>query len=351
MSKKIFISHSQNDKPLVDSFVDLLQTGANISSTDIFCSSLEGMGIPAGENFIKFIKDQLEEPEAVIVFMSKNYFFSQFCLCELGASWMLSKFILPLLVEPLTFTDIEGVLTGTQATRLNDNNDLNIFVDSLNERINNKKFNFSRWEIKRDKFQEGSNTIIGVLPKPEIVTSKEFQTLKVHYESAKSEIEQLMDELEKVKRLNEEIKKLKDKDEVRNVVLENITERERFDNILSETKEVLGRNPSVVNYALFKYSKDEEIFIRSYFEQKNLADEANHAVDEDYLIKNENSYSLNTQDPTVSKSLFAIEELKEVLGSLSKELYDLLEENYNLRPIIENQKFWEEVLELRINYW
>lgn len=58
MSKSIFISHAVADKALVDRFVELLQIGSNVNGEDIFCSSLEGMGIPTGKNFIEFIKSQ-----------------------------------------------------------------------------------------------------------------------------------------------------------------------------------------------------------------------------------------------------------------------------------------------------
>lgn len=351
MSKKIFISHSVNDKKLVDSFVDLLQTGANISSSDIFCSSLEGMGIPAGKNFIEFIKEELEKPDAVIVIMSKNYLFSQFCLCELGASWILSSSILPIIVEPLTFEDIKGVLTGTQATRLSDSKDLNTFVISLNKNIDNKQFNFARWEVKRDQFQSGVGEIIATLPKPKTVTDKEFQEIKENYESAKKELKKMMADIDEATRINEELKKLKDKDEIRAVLLKSMNEKEKFDHILATTKEVLDRNDSVVNYALFKYYLGEDIIINNYFEQKELADDSKHASDNDYLIDNSGSYSLNMEDPSVSRSVDILNVLKEILDSLSPELYDLLEDEYNLRPKIENKRFWSDVLDLRINYW
>ncbi len=45
----LFISHAEVDKPLVDPFVDLLQTGIDVPRTSIFCTSLEGMGIPNTE--------------------------------------------------------------------------------------------------------------------------------------------------------------------------------------------------------------------------------------------------------------------------------------------------------------
>ncbi len=350
MPNKIFISHSEHDKPIVDSFVELLQTGANIPSTDIFCSSLEGMGIPTGENFIDFIKRELVDPKAVIVFMSKNYLNSQFCLCELGASWMLSNFILPILVEPLTFNDIKGVLLNTQAARLNHSDDLNNFIESLNKKIGNSKFRFPRWEAQRDKFLEDSRVIVDKLPKPEFVSGKEFQILKGNYEDAKKEISDLMARLENEKSLKTTIMQLKDKDEVRHTVLEHMTEKKKYDHVLSETREKLAKNDSIVNYALFKYYKDEEIRITNYFEQRELSDRSKEAVDNDYFIKNDDYYSLNFDDPTVTESYYALEELTDILESSSEEFISLLTNEYGLRPLITNQRYWEKVLELKINY-
>ena len=152
MSNKIFISHAVADKDLVDAFVDLLQTGANISTTDIFCSSLEGMGIPPGKNFIEFIKDKLQDPKVVIVFLTQNYLESQFCQCELGASWILSTAIIPIIVEPLSFNDVKAVLTGTQCVQIKDKLKLTEAIIELNKIIGNRKYNSARWEVKRDKF-------------------------------------------------------------------------------------------------------------------------------------------------------------------------------------------------------
>ena len=56
----VFISHASADKPLVDAFVDLLQTGVDIRQKDIFCTSIDGMGIPTGKDFVAFINKRLK---------------------------------------------------------------------------------------------------------------------------------------------------------------------------------------------------------------------------------------------------------------------------------------------------
>ena len=160
MSRDIFISHAVKDKDLVENFVDnILQLGMGISTEDIFCSSLSGMGIPSGKNFIDYIKEEIQQPKVVIVFFSKSYISSQFCMCELGATWAMTHKILPILVPPLTYSDVKGVLTGIQVDKLNDADDLNRFQQTFSE-ILEKDILFPQWEKKRNKFLKESESIL-----------------------------------------------------------------------------------------------------------------------------------------------------------------------------------------------
>jgi len=123
-SKAIFISHAVANKELADKLVDLLETGIGISDSDIFCSSLESLGIPSGTNFVNFIHKQISKPKVVILLLTPEYFNSSFCLCELGASWILSHNIIPLLVPPLEYFDVKAVLTGVQVHKIDQKSDL-----------------------------------------------------------------------------------------------------------------------------------------------------------------------------------------------------------------------------------
>lgn len=155
-SKPVFISHAAVNKELADNLVDLLETGIGIASSDVFCSSLEGMGVPGGTNFVEFIREQVKEPKVVILLLTADYYKSQFCLCELGASWVLSHKIIPLLVRPLGYKDVKAVLTGVHALKLEDNGDLNEMQEELITALDIKGKPFARWEVKRDKFLDES---------------------------------------------------------------------------------------------------------------------------------------------------------------------------------------------------
>ncbi len=344
MSKKIFISHSVADQKLVDAFVDLLQTGADISTKDIFCSSLEGMGIPVGQNFIEFIKNQLENPDVVIVFLTKNYLNSQFCQCELGASWILSSYILPIIVEPLTYEDVKAVLTGIQSIRIKEKKELSAFITVLNEKIGNSGFDLSRWEVKRDVFLRKLGGILSKLPCPQIVEKKKYDDLEAQYESALKEIENNEKEIQRLNDLIETIKDAKGSEGVEKAILASLPENKQYESLLDNVKSCLNKNKPVVNYALYERICGNDVYINNYSEQKELADDADGAVKDGFLIRNENTFSLDESDPQISSSLSVINELKEFMSNMSEELNSILTEKYGFVPGIENRRFWEDVL-------
>ncbi len=216
MKKKIFISHAVKDKELADSLVDLLQTGMDINSKDIFCSSLEGLGIPSGSNFIEHIKVQLQSPEVVLALLSPNYYESQFCLCELGATWAMSHKLIPIIIPPASYKDLKGVLLPTQTIDITDLSKLTELQMQLCE-VFGLNINQARWESKRNKFLKGLDSILENIEKPYSIPIEKFTELKDKYNQSLIALEESDDE---IRRLNDqiiEIRKLKDKKEVKKI--------------------------------------------------------------------------------------------------------------------------------------
>ena len=149
-SKGLFISHAIKDRPIANALADLLhQFGLNES--DIFCSSLEGMGIPEGKKFVDFIHEQIQNPKLVIQLLSSNYFESTFCVAELGACWGMNHQTFPILVPPSDYDDMNATLLGIQAAKLDSKRDLNNLKDLITK-VFGKSLSTARWEIKRDEF-------------------------------------------------------------------------------------------------------------------------------------------------------------------------------------------------------
>jgi hypothetical protein len=158
---RLFISHAAKDEGLVEEFVDLLQVGIGVHPDDVFCSSLPGMNIPTGKAFIEHIRSQVINPELVLLVITPNFLRSQFCNNEVGATWALSLPIHPLLVPPIGFADVRGVLDGMQSAKLDDKEALNDLRDDLTEKFGLKPFKTSHWERKRDKFLARLNGLLG----------------------------------------------------------------------------------------------------------------------------------------------------------------------------------------------
>jgi hypothetical protein len=151
---KVFISHAVDDRELVRALVNLLQLGAGLSHNQIFCSSLSG-SIPNGEFFVEHIVTQLLRADAIIAVLSQSYFGSQFCLAEAGAA-QLRKIaheatLYSLIVPPVTYSDLQGVLYGVQVGSIVAPTALGELRDVVTKGKRNRP-GTPRWEECREEF-------------------------------------------------------------------------------------------------------------------------------------------------------------------------------------------------------
>ena len=87
-AKKIFISHSSKDKSIITNFVErVLMLGIGISSDDIFCTSIETMGLQNGNDMRKHIHKNILGCDFAFLMISQSYSKSTICLNEMGAVW------------------------------------------------------------------------------------------------------------------------------------------------------------------------------------------------------------------------------------------------------------------------
>ena len=89
-ARKIFISHSSKDKTLIEAFVEkILRLGIGVSTTDIFCTSIETMGIKNGDDMRNHIRQNILGCDLALLMISRSYVKSSICLNEMGAVWSL----------------------------------------------------------------------------------------------------------------------------------------------------------------------------------------------------------------------------------------------------------------------
>jgi hypothetical protein len=152
-STKIFISHAHADKSIADAFVDLLQTGLAINAQrDVFCSSLEGLGVPYGDVPTTTIAKALQTAKAIVLLVTDTYLKRDFCLHEAGAAILFCKPTFCLMVPPVTYSNLKGALASPQVRSIDGRYDLTELKDQLAETLNIGHAPHARWEAKRDRF-------------------------------------------------------------------------------------------------------------------------------------------------------------------------------------------------------
>ena len=153
--KKIFISHSSNDKAIVQLFVDdILQLGIGLKPEQIFCTSIEDMGIKNGEDFRNHIHNNIKNADYSFLLISDNYKSSEICLNEMGAVWAYNNNV-KLYLLPNTSFDSIGWLCNTRIAEKIDNP---IVLDYLHEQLQQyyslQNSSITSWSRQREKFRQ-----------------------------------------------------------------------------------------------------------------------------------------------------------------------------------------------------
>lgn len=335
------MSHAVKDKVLADALVDLMETGTSVSSDDVFCSSLEGLGVPSGKDFISYIKDQIQRPDVVIFLLSENYFASQFCLAELGASWALSHAALPLLVPPLTYADVKGVLMTTQVDKLDSDSDLDRFYEGICEHLSLSSRSIARWGAKRTQFLKKLPDILATIDKPTVVSLQEHEQLKANWADATDTIDQYEEENTALKLLVSELEACKDSAEVSKV---KAAHRGGYQSLLDELdsfKEALKELPPIVAYVMYREFCGIEAKFNPW-EEKQANDDAGSAVEEGYL-QYDDGFSLNLRDPIVKGAKSALNRLEKFLDkSVTEDVSEHFESENRYELSLSNRRLWKD---------
>lgn len=131
-AKRIFISHSSKDKEIMERFSDyILQLGIGLSHEDIFCTSIEEMGIWNGEDIRRHIKENVQGADFSFLMISKNYKSSEICLNEMGAVWAADNRVRYYLLPDVDFKEIGWLCDTNKADKLGNS----VVLDALEEEL------------------------------------------------------------------------------------------------------------------------------------------------------------------------------------------------------------------------
>lgn len=337
MSKSVFISHAVKDKDLVKEIVDLIEEGMGVPEDEIFCSSLNGYGIPSGKNFVTYIKEQLLEPKIVVLILTPAYFESKFCVSELGAAWIKSHGIFPILVPPLLqYGDVKDVLLGTQVAKIDDDIKYNELLETLKAALDFKPKSLTKWDTKRRAFLKALGPILSRVAGPTVVAASDYQAKIDQLAEAQAELDASEAEIRQLKERLAATEALKDKDQVAALRADDDAEvSEHFNTLTDEIKEFKSvlRSREVMKFVLCDhYDKPYKIDWYWYREEFEAAARFGFIVLEDgerVVWSKRQMKSLKTK----------LDELDSFVAEHEKELQAADEHDTPLEPA--DQDFWE----------
>jgi hypothetical protein len=157
--KKLFISHSSKDNNIIAPFLDLVNM-IGVPHDRIFYCSEEGYGLKPGENLFDGLKKELNYEVFALFMLSKNFYESQVCLCEMGAIWIKSHKQIPITIPPMKFDEMEGVFPKTIGLQLNNKGNMDTLKGELEKYFDIPAMGITRWEEKRNEYLEKVNALL-----------------------------------------------------------------------------------------------------------------------------------------------------------------------------------------------
>lgn len=146
---KVFISHSSEDKDLIDEFVDkVLRLSCGLNTSDIIYTSRQTTGVELGESIPMFIKENLQTCSLVLFMISENYRKSEVCLNEMGAAWALNKKTISILLPDVSFNKLGWLTSLDKAIKIDDSEGL----DKLASTLCRKNLDITDWNRQKELF-------------------------------------------------------------------------------------------------------------------------------------------------------------------------------------------------------
>ena len=208
---QIFISHAVADQKLARLLTNFLKEAIGVPQDAIFCSSVTGHGIPLGDDFNAYIKDQIQNPRLVVLLMTPAYMESWFCLMELGAAWAKSHRTIPVVVPPVSFSAVTRTLGSKQAWEITQHERLIDFREEVKGAVASlEKRSEHIWEEKRSEWIDDLKKTIEALPPAKKVNAADHRAVIEKLEKTHAEVQALEKSKAVLEARNEQLKTLKD---------------------------------------------------------------------------------------------------------------------------------------------
>jgi hypothetical protein len=236
----IFISHASADKELATALVSFIKEAVGVPEKSIFCSSVDGHGIPLGTDFNKYMKKKIKNPKLVILLITETYLESHFCLMELGAAWAVSLNACPIVVGEVSLSTVTNTIGLKQAWQISDHKRLNDFRKMIvDAKLDLEERGPHAWDDKRQEWNKKLTEILPNLPKGTMASRQELDEARDQISEKDEIISDLEGQLGRASAQIERLKNCKNVSEVEEVTKEfaDTSLDDEFKNLIDELKE------------------------------------------------------------------------------------------------------------------
>lgn len=348
--KSVFISHASKDKEIVDAFVDLILHGSlSVPIDKIFCVSTDGTKIESGADWRNSINDSLLSAKINFLIITPNYKESEVCLNEMGAAWVTSALVLPLIVEPINYKTVGVIQEPNQIEKLLDETSLDRIKDIIQKRLEipSALIKSDRWTVKKKEFILRVKKYLKSVPFETPVDRDEFNKLLKERSELESTINNLIDEKTELKTIVKKLKKAKDKEEVAKIIMSRatLTQFQEFLDLCGVVKKMLSRNASILNGIIFKSYSGKKITIKCEGNKEEIDEAyANDFIDDDLDVR-------WYETSEMIKNKVALRKVGTFLSKdLDSEFLESYEENFDAPMSLNNKKFWEQLFDANISF-
>ena len=338
-SYRLFLSHAAADIQFVEIFETLLAKSMGLTSEEIFCSSLEGQGVPKGASFVEEIRARVSNADGVVALLTPAYLDSPFCMAELGAAWALKRQRLPIVVPPNTFEVMQATLLGIVGVKI-DNEDalaqsFEDFAGSIG--ISPPKTGVRARAMR--EFQRAWQQVKHDISPPSRIEASIHAGAMRELDEAMNARDAAEEELTRSEAINAALRKTKDAEAVADIdgKFDDSTWKERIDDALDAIRELhaeLGGREITRLLILDHLGK----FFRPDF--NNFPDEAGRAIELD--VYDDENKRWNYGHPEVKELVKHIEMVMEIFSD--DPTVTAYFKSKGLKSDPDNIRFWEENL-------
>jgi len=347
--KTIFISHAIKDKDIIEAFVDLILHGAlSVQIDKIFCISTDGTKIKSGSDWRNSIKENLLNAKINFLFITPNYKESEVCLNEMGAAWVTSATVLPLIVDPINYKTVGIIQEPNQIEKLLDEKSLDRIKDIVQEKLEipSTLIKSERWTAKKKEFLVRVKKHLANNSFEVPMDRNAFTSLLKEKDDLDKTVENLIEEKKDLESLIKDLKKTKDKTEVTAIIKSRkpSSEFQEFEELCSVVMDQLATNNSIINGIIYKTYSGKKLDIQWQGNESEL----DEALANDFITEGlEADWHTTKKMRNIKKALDKVSEYIE--GDLNDDFFESFDQTYDSPMEMGNKSFWEEVFEASIS--